>query len=62
MLLRTEILHDFTTFSPSPTKGAAFVAHNFNFPADDYFVSLTLCAAPLHANYRFDVSGGRLDI
>lgn len=51
MLLRREILHDFATFSPSPMKGAAFVAHNFNSHAYDYFVSLTLCAAPLYANY-----------
>lgn len=55
MLLRTEILHDFATFSPSPMKGSAFVAHNFNFHAYDYFVSLTLYAAPLYANYIFYV-------
>lgn len=62
MLLRTEILHDFATFSPSPMEGSAFVAHNFNFHAYDYFVSLPLCTAPLYTNYIFYVSVCRLNI
>lgn len=62
MLLRTEILHDFATFSPSPMKGSAFVAQNFNFHGYDYFVSLTLYTAPLYANYIFSVSACRLNI
>lgn len=62
MLLRTEILHDFATFSPSPMKGSAFVAHNFNFHAHDYFVSLSLYTAPLYVNYIFYVSVCRLNI
>lgn len=62
MLLRTEILHDFATFSPSPMKGSAFVAYNFNFHAYDYFDSLTLYTAPLYTNYIFYVSVCRLNI
>lgn len=45
-----------------PMKGSAFVAHNFNFRACDYFVSLTLYTAPLYANYIFYVSVCRLNI
>lgn len=62
MLLRTEILHDFATFSPSPMEGSVFVAHNFNFHAYDYFVSLPLRTPPLYVNYIFYVPACRLNI